>query len=199
MMHAGNARESSPLANDLWVFANRFYAGDGIASACLALQDRLEVNVNVLLLGLFAYVQRGVCLSGEELSEADGRVDTWDREMVRPLRRLRTRLKSGPSPAPSASTAELRDKIKAIELEAERIELATLADWLDDREAVAPEPSKSSGASAVLSTVARHFSIGGEAALGDPDVQAALEKLALAADIARRETALSSGSPVERM
>ncbi|CDO21302.1 hypothetical protein BN978_01762 [Mycolicibacterium mageritense DSM 44476 = CIP 104973] len=41
-------------------------------------------------------------------------------------RRDRRRLKSGPSPAPSPATAELRDELKGLEIRAELIELDEL-------------------------------------------------------------------------
>lgn len=75
------------------------------------------------------------------------------------------------------------------------MELATLADWLDDRAASGSETAQASEARPVLSKVTHHFSIGREGSLNDLEVQAALEKLALAVDIARRE-ALSRRSAV---
>ena len=39
---------------------------------------------------------------------------------------MRRRLKLGPGPAPTEETASLRERIKAVELDAERIELAFL-------------------------------------------------------------------------
>jgi hypothetical protein len=90
-----------------------------------------------------------------EMAETIAHVQSWHREIVRPLRDLRRRLKSGPPPAPSESTEGLRTCIKAIEIEAERTELAMLeqlaARW-------APPLGARGGASlANLTTAVRHF------------------------------------------
>jgi hypothetical protein len=81
-----------------------------------------------------------------------------------------------------------------VELEAERIELAMLAAWLGGQAASA-RATKDAGA--VLSRSALYFSGRRGALLADPDVEAALRKLALAADIAGREAPMREyGSPV---
>ncbi len=56
------------------------------------------------------------------------RVEQWQRAVVIPLRTIRRQLKNGPAPAPTPTTTALRDRIKQIELEAEMIELAELAE-----------------------------------------------------------------------
>ena len=102
-------------------------------------------------------------------------------------------LEIGTEPRPLPPTVELRDKIKSIELQAERIELAMLGDWLGRRRAQ-PIATATEQADAVLFRVALCFSGRCEVSLGDPDVRAALENLALATDAARRETVLSDRS-----
>jgi uncharacterized protein (TIGR02444 family) len=170
---------STELENDLWTFANSFYLQEGVAPACLLLQDRFALNVNVLLLGLFALLRRGISLSTEDLSTACDLVDLWHKRIVKPLRDLRIRLKTGPKPAPSAATSELRGHIKAVELEAERIELATLADCLSRHTRSAPTAD---GVDTVLTRVVFHFAGKSTASLSDPDVDAALRKLVVAAE-----------------
>jgi uncharacterized protein (TIGR02444 family) len=195
-MQAADDPASNDPARELWKFATSFYGREGVAAACLLLQDRLAVNVNILLLSLYALLERGVSLKSDDLSAARGLVDDWDREIVQGLRHLRRRLKSGPSPAPSPATVELRDNIKSIELQAERIELAMLGDWLVRRRAQ-PIATATEDADAVLFRVALCFSGRCEVSLGDPDIRAALENLALATDAARRETVLSDRSQLE--
>ncbi|MGE0846139.1 MAG: TIGR02444 family protein, partial [Flavobacteriaceae bacterium] len=110
-----------------------FYAGEGVAPACLALQDEASVDVIVLILAVFAAVERGVVLSDSGLREADRLVAGWRKEIVHPLRGVRRTLKSGPDPAPSAQTEALRNRIKKAELDAEQVELAMLYEWLAGR------------------------------------------------------------------
>ena len=176
-------RVSGSLDRELWRFAVSFYGRPGVAPACLLLQDRLGLDVNLLLFSLFA-VRRGFPLAPEEVTEADAAVRDWRAEVDLPLRRVRTRLKSGPEPAPSPDTDQLRNSIKAAELRSEQIELAALSAWLERREArQAPVQSGiRSEARLALVQVARHFAGAGSAALDDPAVAEALRLLAQAAD-----------------
>jgi uncharacterized protein (TIGR02444 family) len=150
-------RPSLELDSPLWRFALSFYDRDGVAPACLALQNDLGVDVSVLIFAIFAAACRGVELTAAELCEADRLVAGWRGEVVQELRRLRTRLKSGPAPAPSPATEALRDRIKAIELEAEQIGLAMLAAWLGARACAAIDPAR---AETIPTLVARHYGAG---------------------------------------
>jgi hypothetical protein len=67
------------------------------------------------------------------MAAAVGTVGAWHGEVVEPLRAVRRRLKHGPAPAPDRTTDKLRARLQAIEIEAERIELETLAGFLPDR------------------------------------------------------------------
>jgi uncharacterized protein (TIGR02444 family) len=116
-----------PLDGNLWRFAVDFYARDRTAAACLALQEELGVDICLLLFGIWAGVVRGINLSEDDVERARGLVALWQNEIVRPLRHMRQRLKTGPSPAPIAISGALRRKIKTLELQSERIELA----WLE--------------------------------------------------------------------
>ena len=75
-------------------------------------------------------------------------------------RGLRTRLKTGPAPAPSAATDRLRNRIKAAELEAEQIELALLKGWLDRQPPRAAASTAPSDTANVLMMLARYFDAG---------------------------------------
>lgn len=109
----------------LWPFAIALYARPGVGEACLELQDRYGANIP-LVLSLLWLESLGAPLDRAKLDALSRSVVRWQREIVEPLRAVRKRLKEGPPPAPDAATAALRDKVKAIELEAERIEMATL-------------------------------------------------------------------------
>lgn len=105
-------------------FALTVYRCDGVSEACLHLQDRFGTNVNLVLFA--AYLGVGGPVQPSAIDAARARVDAWHREVVVPLRRVRRRLKSGPPPAPDDRTAALREKLKALEVEAELIELDEL-------------------------------------------------------------------------
>jgi uncharacterized protein (TIGR02444 family) len=167
------------LRDELWGFALAFYGREEASRACLVLQERIGADVDIILFGLFTLLRRGASLGAEDLAEIDTLVTDWRTEIVRPLRQLRTRLKSGPPPAPTSATDALRNRVKAIEIEAERIELDMLADWLASsatrRDAGTADPSE------WLAVMARHFAAAARARLDDPQVQDALRLLARAA------------------
>jgi uncharacterized protein (TIGR02444 family) len=117
----------------LWRFALAVYQKPGVSDACLLLQDRYGCNVTLLLFAAWAGAEQGVVLRADEMAAALGTVGAWHGEVVEPLRAVRRRLKHGPAPAPNAVTGKLRARLQAIEIEAERIELETLAGVLPDR------------------------------------------------------------------
>ena len=120
-------------AADHWQFSLAVYTRDGVAEHCLMLQHRLGLDVNVLLLMLWAARQWGDAPTAEQIADADSRISAWRHEIVIPLRQLRTRLKSGPAPAPDAMTDVLRQDIKRLELDAERMEQEVLAQWVKEQ------------------------------------------------------------------
>lgn len=133
------------------------YRADGVADASVLLQDRCGVDVDVLLLAAFVAVHEGGSFGAGELEVARARTAQWNHDVVRPLRALRTRLKDGPSPAPNAATATLRDRIKALELDAEMIEIDELSDLLAELDAPAAPGDAEQRASAAISTVVRIY------------------------------------------
>ncbi|MBB6306496.1 TIGR02444 family protein [Xanthobacter tagetidis] len=119
--------QSGPGSSDLARFALKVYASEGVPPACLVLQDRAAVDVNLLLFAAFAGAVRGARVDAAALAAAQAAVGTWHVEVVKALRAVRQRLKSGPPPGPSAVTEALRDKLKKVEIESELIELDTLS------------------------------------------------------------------------
>lgn len=117
----------------LWRFALAVYQKPGVSDACLLLQDRHGCNVTLLLYAAWAAAEQGVALEPEEMAAAAETVAAWHGEVVEPLRAVRRRLKHGPPPAPDAATGKLRARLQAIEIDAERLELETLAGLLPDR------------------------------------------------------------------
>lgn len=106
----------------LWAFSLEVYGKPGVAEACLFLQARHGADVNLLLWAAVLGARCNHALTLEERRHAEETVAEWHDEIVRGLRALRTRLKSGPDPAPSPASEKLRSGIKALELEAERLE-----------------------------------------------------------------------------
>ncbi|ETF03105.1 hypothetical protein W822_09885 [Advenella kashmirensis W13003] len=121
---------------DHWRFSLAVYRQEGVPAHCLQLQHRLGLDVNVLLLMFWAARLWGVAPDAAQIAQADETIRAWRDEVVQPLRQLRTRLKSGPPPAPDPQTDALRDSVKRLELDAERVEQDRLAQWVAARTAV---------------------------------------------------------------
>ncbi|WP_309084687.1 TIGR02444 family protein [Chelativorans sp.] len=134
----------------LWDFCLRIYARPEVAKACLDLQEHYGANVPLLL----AAAWLGSCsvtLTKEEADRLGEAVRGWNEEVVKPLRALRTRLKAGPAPAPDEASARLREKVKTIELEAERIEI----EFLESLAAALPQRAPETPGEAALANLGR--------------------------------------------
>lgn len=144
------------LETESWAFALALYARPGVADACLALQNEADVDVMLLLIATFAAVKHRTYLVPDEIGALDEACRPWREQIVRNLRTIRTELKTGPQPAPNGETEQFRSKVKALELEAEKLENKLLAQSLPLRpsrqEAVRTEQLR-----AVLNDVVMHF------------------------------------------
>lgn len=145
--------------------------------ACRHLQDRHDLDVNLVLFAAFVGAGRGERLTLSNLQAARDRVGAWHQEVVRPLRAVRKRLKSGPPPAPDGITAHLRRWIQQVEIEAELIELDELDALLAGWESVPASGSAAQSAAAAIETV---LQASGQAAVDGLDRQA-IETIASAA------------------
>ena len=117
----------SDVEAESWAFALALYARPGVAEACLTLQHEADVDVMLLLITTFAAVKHGTLLTPDEIAAMDEACRPWREQIVRKLRAIRTGLKTGPRPAPNE---QFRSKVKALELEAEKLENKLLAECL---------------------------------------------------------------------
>ena len=130
-------------------FALELYRRAGVADACPGLQDRYELDVNIVLFAAFVGAAQRQELTAADLDRAHEQVDAWHDEVVRPLRAVRRRLKTGPAPAPDDATAALRRKLAQLEIEAEIIELDQLGVLIAQ-----VDPPRSAGGAAECATAA---------------------------------------------
>ena len=75
------------IESPFWTFSLRVYASDGVAAECLALQDRLGLDVNVLLFAAWLGIVRGVTLDEAEMERINKVAAGWSNDVVLPLRR----------------------------------------------------------------------------------------------------------------
>lgn len=119
------------IDNPFWQFSLRVYAAPGVAEECLEVQERLGINVNVLLYAAWLGAARGIILQDAELRMIDDAVEGWTAEVVQPLRAVRRRLKVMPQIEDPAVQA-VRKQVTQAELSAEQIQQAMLYRLTDD-------------------------------------------------------------------
>lgn len=117
----------------LWQFSLDVYARPGVDAACLSLQDRHGLDVNLLLLCVWAG-HAGIRLSRADIATLAGKVDDWQTRVVQPLRAVRQWLKHQDA-APNDAAQSLRAGVKDQELAAEQLEQALLYDAVQAGEA----------------------------------------------------------------
>ena len=150
-------------------FALDLYRRAGVADACLDLQNRHDLDVNVVLFAAFVGAVRRQTLTIADLDLAHHRVDAWHREVVRPLRAVRQRLKTGPAPAPNEATGGLRRTISQLEIVAEVMELDQLGALIPELHSPRSTSSAAECAAAAIETVIKTHT---DIALNDADRQA---------------------------
>ncbi len=106
-----------------WRFSLMVYGRPGVSVALVGLQDRAGHNVNLILFGLWLAIGRGRRLDAAGLAGARAKIVKLDRNVVAPLRDLRRNLKPDPDP----DIQNLRKRVLALELVAERRIQAQLA------------------------------------------------------------------------
>lgn len=117
---------------NLWDWAVAAYAAPGVADACLTLQDHHEQNVPLLLWSAWI-AQTGRRPDEETIEAACDTARAWDGVVTAPLRAVRRTLKAPVPDIDDEPREAVRQRIKAVELEAEKHLLAAL-------EALAPAP-----------------------------------------------------------
>jgi uncharacterized protein (TIGR02444 family) len=116
------------LDNSFWRFSLAVYAADGVEDECLALQQEFDIDVNLLLFSAWIGSERGINITQDDIRSADATIESWRNRVVRPLRETRRVLKQA-----RTDREDFRRKVKALELEAEQIEQATLYNYACER------------------------------------------------------------------
>lgn len=117
------------MSDDVWSYALKLYARPGVEAACLTLQ---EAGADVCLLLASAWLgSAGVAFSLPRVRVLESTAREWREEVVGPLRSLRQRWRE--SAKQDIELASLRERIKQLELEAEKVLLerleAVAKDW----------------------------------------------------------------------
>ena len=107
--------------NEFWRFSLAVYKPADVAAECLALQEALGLDVNLLLFCAWLGT-RAIILSGSDIEAASRVVAAWHNSVVRPLRGVRRHIKTQYGDAFEA----FRSRVKDDELQAEQAEQAML-------------------------------------------------------------------------
>jgi uncharacterized protein (TIGR02444 family) len=112
-----------PAGNDFWRFSLEFYGFCRVAPALIALQDRDGLDINLMLFALWLGVSGRRRLDSDALRVADRAIREIRAEIVEPLRALRRSLKGNPD----NDVQSVREGVKALELDAEKLAQSRLA------------------------------------------------------------------------
>jgi uncharacterized protein (TIGR02444 family) len=175
-----DAGTESAQGSPFWRFSLGFYRQPGVADACIALQDECGVDVNALMFFLWFATQKKQ-ITPDQARAVWEQAALWRDNVVAPLRGVRRKLKEG-MPLVARDTAEFfRTRIKAAELESERLEQEAL---------FAMTPSIDTAAAPSVEAAARANVLAYEQALAVAFTPAPLEILIAAlVSFARREAA----------
>jgi len=122
------SRQSALPVHPFWSFSLALYKKPGVKDACLSLQNRRDLNVNVLLFACWlASTSRGR-LESQDLLRIFLVIDKWHVGITQNLRTMRDRLSGFGNPD---WTYELRKMVLDDELAAEQVEQLLLSDTID--------------------------------------------------------------------
>ncbi len=146
------------------------YAKPGVAPACLDLQERHGLDVNVLLFCLWLGESGRGPVPDEALAAAFEAVAGWHEEVVRTLRPLRRQLKSGFHPIDTGLVQALRARLQKVEIDAEHVEQLALGASAAAQSPARPGLGAAERAAHAAQNAARYFAqFGGTAAAADVD------------------------------
>jgi len=110
-----------------WDFSLAVYGHEGVAAACLDLQDRVGLDVNLLLFCLWSGLERGVAFDREGFAPVVIAADAWNESVVQPIRAARRRLKQGSAYLRDDITEGLRRQVLEAEIGCEHGEQLIIA------------------------------------------------------------------------
>lgn len=107
--------------SELWAFMLAVYARPGVADACLRLQEAHGLDVILLLTVLHGGVT-GHVADPQQIQDLEQDCSEWRKTVVHPLRKARRAMKQHVWLKQHAKGQVLRERVKAAELDAERIQ-----------------------------------------------------------------------------
>jgi uncharacterized protein (TIGR02444 family) len=115
----------------LWDFSVAVYSQEGVEALSLLIQDDLGINIPLLLFCYWSGLRYGAA-SPTQIQASLKVVESWSNIVVNPLRHIRCQMKARArqfTTLNSEQTNELREKIKTLELNSEKILLQGLEEF----------------------------------------------------------------------
>lgn len=138
-------RPINELSVPHWRFALDAYAQPDAAAACLLLQDEYGVDVDVLLMTLYAAAIGAGVPTEPWLAAVDASIDELRGNAIAPLRGVRRAMKVMSPPIQQNDWSAIRNQVKALEIELEQIEQHVIAAQLPTPNGAAPDFKSSVG------------------------------------------------------
>lgn len=135
-----------------WDFSLAVYMTPGVDDACINLQDQYGVDINVLLIALWATCERSVEVDAARIAELDHISAELRTSVIKPLRNARRWMKTVDL-GPDKELA--RNAVKKAELAAEQLQLGLLAGLVEEWPSQTVHPG---GVSSTAQAVVAYFS-----------------------------------------
>lgn len=146
--------------NPFWTYSLRVYGGEGVSTACIALQDRHGLDVNLILYCLWIGQDGGGVLRTADFDRLVAVSADWNAGVIRRLRAARLAIKDGFDALPEDLRDRFRKRILEIEIDGERAEQLLLAPALDrPRKAALGADDRARDTAANLTAYLTHCSI----------------------------------------
>jgi len=156
-------------SGSFWIFSLAVYGRPGVAPALLGLQDRLGLDVNMLMFCCWAAV-RGRSLSAADFDAVEAAVEPWQTEVVRPLRALRRRLKGGFAPMPAAAVESYRKRLGELEIDGEHFAQDAMEEAMETvMESALPKTGSSPADAALTAANLKAYFAHEHKEIGDPE------------------------------
>jgi uncharacterized protein (TIGR02444 family) len=117
------------MGNEFWTFSLATYAAEGVAECCLAVQDEMGLDVNVLLYATWL-ASRERKMTEAHLAALEACIRPWRQRVVLPLRALRNALRDYPD------ASLVREGVKELELQSEQQQQNMMWEFCNSMEAL---------------------------------------------------------------
>ncbi len=142
-----------------WDFSISLYSKPGVGAACLALQDRHEIDVNILMFCLWLADDGYPAATGAEMRAYRHAVEPWHQEAVRGLRAVRKWMKPARPPVDHDLAQSIRARLQKLEIDAEHLEQVTLYNCVYTKKRPLDDSTKLSNAVANIGIYFRELGI----------------------------------------